>query len=325
MRALIHDAFGEPEEVLHIADRPVPEPGPGQIRLRVRYSPIHNHDIWTIRGSYGFQPELPAPAGTEVFGIVDKLGEGVTGIELDQRGVSGSSFGIWAEYAIVDAAGFIPVPDQLSDETASQLVSMPFSAISLLDFLNVAEGEWIVQNSANGAIGRMVAQLARARGLHVLGLVRRDAGIEELKNQGIGDVVSTADPEWRDQAEKITGGAPIRAGVDSVGGEAAGQILSLLAEEGTLVSFGAMGSPTLEISSWDLIFRDLSVKGFWGAKVNREMEDSKKQALFAELMQYIGTGKLTLPVSGIFDAADIEEAIDAHFTPGRVGKVLLKF
>ncbi|HCG46467.1 zinc-binding dehydrogenase [Corynebacterium flavescens] len=325
MRALIHDSFGEPQDVLHVEERPLPEPGPGQIRLRVRLSPIHNHDIWTIRGTYGFKPELPAPAGTEVLGVVDKLGEGVTGIEVGQRGVSGTSFGVWGDYALVDVAGFIPVPEQLPDEAAAQLVSMPFSALSLLDFLDVEAGDWVVQNSANGAVGRMLAQLARARGVNVLGLVRRNEGIEELKAQGIDTVVSTADPKWREQAAEITGGAPIRAGVDSVGGQSSGQVLSLLAQGGTLVVFGAMAGPTMELPSGPIIFRNLKVKGFWGSQVSRDMDPAKKQGLFAELMQRISAGELTLPVAGVFGPEELPAAIDAHFTPGRVGKVLLQF
>ncbi|MEV9509286.1 alcohol dehydrogenase catalytic domain-containing protein, partial [Klebsiella variicola] len=87
---------------------------------------------WTIRGTYGYKPELPARAGTEAVGIVDALGEGVEGLEIGQRVATGGTFGVWAEYVVAPAAGLIPVADALPDEMAAQLVSMPFSAISLL-------------------------------------------------------------------------------------------------------------------------------------------------------------------------------------------------
>src|SRR6476659_10045496 len=90
MRALIHTAFGDPAEVLEVAERPLPEPGPGQVRVRTLLSPIHNHDLWTIRGTYGFKPELPAASGTEAVGVVDALGEGVEGLRVGQR-VSGGA------------------------------------------------------------------------------------------------------------------------------------------------------------------------------------------------------------------------------------------
>ncbi|MFK4852957.1 zinc-binding dehydrogenase [Microbacterium sp. ZW T6_19] len=325
MRALIHHTFGEPEDVLTVEERPLPEPGPGQVRLRIVLSPIHNHDIWTIRGTYGFKPELPAASGTEALGIVDALGEGVDGLAIGQRVATGGTFGAWAEYIVANAAGLIPVPESLSDEVASQLVSMPFSTISLLEFLEVKPGDWIVQNAANGAVGRMLAQLGAARGVNVLGLVRRSAGVEELRAQGIENVVATDQSDWVEQAAKITGGAPIVAGVDSVGGAASGQVLSLLAENGTLVAFGAMNSPIMEIASGDVIFKQATVKGFWGSKVIQTTDAATRGALFGELIQRVSDGTLTLPVAGVFDAAEAAEAMRASGTPGRVGKVLLKF
>ncbi|WP_435744061.1 zinc-binding dehydrogenase [Microbacterium sp. PMB16] len=325
MRALIHPTFGTPEEVLAVEERPVPEPGRGQVRLRIVLSPIHNHDLWTVRGTYGFKPELPAASGTEALGVVDALGEGVEHLTVGQRVVTGGTFGVWAEYVVTNAAGLIPVPDSLPDESAAQLVSMPFSTVTLLQFLEVEKGDWIVQNAANGAVGRMLAQLGSARGINVLGLVRRSAGVEELRAQGIENVIATDQDDWREQAEALTGGAPVMAGVDSVGGAAAGQVLSLLAEGGTLVAFGAMDSPTMEIASSDVIFKQATVKGFWGSKVIPALDPADRNALFGELFERIGDGTLTLPVAGVFDAADIADAVRASGTPGRVGKVLLRF
>lgn len=325
MRALIHQEFGPAEDVLTLEDRPLPEPGPGQVRLRIALSPIHNHDLWTIRGTYGFKPALPAASGTEALGIVDALGEGVEHLAVGQRVASGGTFGVWAEYALTNAAGLIPVPEALADEQAAQLISMPFSAISLLQFLDVAEGDWIVQNAANGAVGRMLAQLAAARGINVLGLVRRRDGIDELRAQGIEHVVSTEDDDWRTQATAITGGAPIIAGVDSVGGDSSGDVLSLLAENGTLVAFGAMNSPIMNISSGDVIFKQATVKGFWGSKVSQTMDAANRRALFGELIARVSEGSLTLPVAGVFDASDVADAVRASNAPGRIGKVLLKF
>lgn len=324
MRALIHHSFGDPAEVLDVEEVEVPEPGPGQVRVRTLLSPIHNHDLWTVRGTYGYKPELPARAGTEAVGVVDALGEGVEGLTVGQRVATGGTFGVWAEYFVAKAAALIPVSDDVDDETASQLVSMPFSAITLLEFLDVKPGDWIAQNTANGAVGRLVAQLAAARGIHVLGLVRRAAGVDELAALGIGDVVATDADDWRERVAEMTGGAPIVAGVDSVGGSASGEVLSLLAENGTLVVFGAMASPVMELGSGDVIFRQLTVKGFWGSKVSAAMEPARRAALLGELVTRIREGVLTLPVSAVHSFDDVATASRANFEPGRVGKVLLR-
>ncbi|MGN7799773.1 zinc-binding dehydrogenase [Leifsonia sp. 22587] len=324
MKALIHDEFGDPAEVLSVDERPLPEPGAGEVRVRMLLSPIHNHDLWTVRGTYGFKPELPAQAGTEALGVVDALGDGVDQLTVGQRVVTGGTFGVWAEYFVTRAAGLIPVPDALPDESAAQLVSMPFSAISLLESLDLAEGDWLIQNAANGAVGRMVAQLGAARGINVVGLVRRAAGVEELRAQGIERVIATDDADWREQLAALTDGAPLRVGVDSVGGSAAGDVLSTLAVNGTLVVFGAMASPTLELASGDIIFKQATVKGFWGSVVSREMPADQRNRLFQELFARIQDGTLTLPVAGVHALADIRAAVEASGRPGRVGKVLLR-
>lgn len=324
MRALVQPRFGDPAEVLSMQEVPDPEPGPGQVLVRVLLSPVHNHDLWTVRGSYGFKPEMPARAGTEAVGVVEALGEGVEGLQVGQRVATGGSFGAWAELIVAPAAGLIPVPDGMSDEAAAQLVSMPFSAIALLDFLEVSEGDWIVQNAANGAVGRLVAQLAEARGVHVLGLVRRADGVTELREQGIEQVVATDDDGWRDRVREIVGDAPIVAGVDSVGGRSAGDVVSLLAEDGVLVVFGAMASPTMEIGSGDVIFKQVVIKGFWGSKVFAAMSREKRAALMGELVTGIGSGALTLPVEKVYSLDEIADAARANGEPGRRGKILLR-
>ncbi|TAJ46487.1 MAG: NADPH:quinone oxidoreductase [Herbiconiux sp.] len=325
MHALTHATFGEATDVLEVTDRPLPEPGQGEVRVRTVLSPIHNHDLWTIRGTYGFKPELPAASGTEAVGVVDALGEGVTSLEVGQRVVSGGTFGVWAEYFVAKAAGLIPVPDGIADETAAQLISMPFSALSLIDHLGVESGDWIVQNTANGAVGRLVAQFGALRGVRVLGLVRRDAGVDELASVGIRDVVSTEHDGWQDAAAAVLGGASPKAAVDSVGGRSAGDLVGLLGEGGTLWSFGAMGSGDLQISSGALIFKDITVKGFWGSRVSKEMDAAKRGTLFAELFERVGSGQIELPVEAVFSFEDARAAAAASDTPGRVGKILLRF
>lgn len=85
MRSAIHNVFGDPAEVLALGEAPRPEPGPGQVRIKTILAPIHNHDLWTVRGSYGYKPELPAIGGSEAVGTVEALGPDVSGVALGQR------------------------------------------------------------------------------------------------------------------------------------------------------------------------------------------------------------------------------------------------
>ena len=324
MRSAIHTTFGEPADVLQLGDQPVPQPGPGEVRIKTLLSPIHNHDLWTVRGQYGYKPVLPAIGGSEAVGLVDALGEGVQGVSPGQRVTVAGVHGSWAEYFIAPAPLLVPLPPSIADEAAAQLIAMPLSALMLLEFLEVQTGDWIVQNSANGAVGKTLAMLAAARGIHVVNLVRRNAGVEELAALGIGNAVSTAQPDWQFQVRTLLGDATPRAAVDSIGGTAGGDLLALLGEGGLLVSFGSASGEPMQIASGDLIFKQAIVKGFWGSKVSAALPVEDKRRLLGELLGLAASGRLKLPVEAIFDLADISQAAAASLQPGRKGKVLLR-
>lgn len=324
MRSVSYATFGEPGEVLTLVDNPVPQPGPGQVLIRTLLSPIHNHDLWTIRGQYGYKPKLPAIAGTEAVGIVEALGEGVQGLARGQRVAAAGVQGTWAEYFAAPAQGLVPVPEAIADEVAAQLIAMPFSAITLLDFLQVKSGEWIIQNTANGAVGKTLATIAQARGVQVVNLVRRDAGVDELAALGIAHAVSTAREGWKKQVREIVAGAPIRAAVDSIGGSASGDLLELLGEDGLLVSFGRMTAEPMQIASGELIFKHITIKGFWASKISAAMPDTTKLKLFGELLGLAAKGQLKLPVDATYNIADATQAATASAQAGRKGKVLLR-
>ena len=320
MRSVVYESFGVPEQVLKLGERPKPTPGPGQALVRMTLSPIHNHDLMTAAGSYGIKPPLPAVGGTEAVGVVEALGEGVSNLAIGQR-VAGGAAETWAEYYLVDAARALPVPDGVSDETACQLVSMPLSAKMIIESLDLKAGDWIVQNTANGAVGKLVARFAAEKGINVIGLVRRDAAVAELEGLGIANVVSTESPGWAERAKALTGGAPVVRALDSLGGDGPSQLLAVASDGAVLVSFGAMTQRPLKISAGDLLFRGITVKGFWGAKP--PVAPERIGVLLGELVALAAKGDLDLPVDGVFKLEDAAKAAAASDEPGRKGKVVL--
>jgi NADPH:quinone reductase len=323
MRSAIYSSFGNPTEVLTIEERPVPEPGPGKVRIRMGMSAIHNHDLLTIAGQYGVRPDLPAVAGTEAMGIVDALGEGVAHLKAGQR-IAVPGQGTWSDYYLADAARAVPLPDSIPDEAAAQLVSMPLSALTLLDFAEVGKGDWIIQNAANGAVGMALAMFARRRGVNIVNLVRRDDAVAELQSLGIDNVVSTARADWSKDVARLTGGAAIKAAVDGVGGVSSGELLSQLGEKGTLVSFGLMSGEPMQLSASDMIFKQAVVKGFWLAKVGPTISPDRMKSLIGEIVESVASGEVKLGVSDIFSLDDVAKAAAAAGQPRRKGKVLIR-
>lgn len=324
MRSAIHDTFGNPADVLKLRESPVPQPGPGEVRIRMGLSAIHNHDLLTVAGLYGYKPELPAIGGSEAMGTVDALGPGVEGLKPGQRVAASGLRSAWAEYFIASAASVLPLPDSIDDETASQMIAMPLSALVLLEFLGVEEGQWVIQNAATGAVAKVLAMIGQNRGINVVNVVRRDAGIDELEALGIRNTVSSASAGWQDAVRAMTAGAPIAAAVDGVGGAPAGALMSLVGDGGTLVSFGAMSGKPLEISGGDLVFKQAVVKGFWLAKIMRTAKREDIGRWMSELVRLVASGEVRLQTGGVYPLDRIAEAAVASAEPGRAGKILLR-
>ena len=122
----------------------------------------------------------------------------------------------------------------------------------------------------------------------------------------------------------LAGDAPIVRAIDSVAGNAAGELMALLAEGGELISFGSMTGEPLQISSGDVIFKQATVRGFWGSKVMQATKAEDKRRMIGELLTAALDGSLALPVEAVFDLHDAAKAAAASDKPGRSGKILLR-
>ena len=321
MRSVSYSRFGKASEVLEMVERDLPQPGLGQVRVRMVLSPIHNHDLMTVKGVYGIKPELPSVPGTEAVGVVDALGEGVENLKVGQR-VMGGANATWAEYYLANAASSIAVPDSIDDATASQLISMPLSAKMILADLKVSKGEWIIQNAANGAVGKLLNHFAGEAGVNVINLVRREAGVAEMAALGIGNVISTSAEDWRDKVASIAKDAPIVRGLDSIGGDGPEALLSVMAPRSEVVSFGNLSGQKIALSSNAILFKQAVLRGFWGAQNNFPREVIGQ--MIGELVQSAAKGTLKLEVDGVYDIDQARDAAKASDEPGRKGKVAIK-
>ena len=324
MRSATYNEFGRPTEVLSLGDRPIPEPKANEVRVKTVLASIHNHDLLTIRGKYGFKPELPAIGGSEAVGVIDAVGSEVKDLKVGQRVAAASVQATWAEYFVAPEHMIFPIPESLEDEMAAQLIAMPLSALMLLEFLEVESGQWIIHNAANGAVGKSLAMLAAARGINTINVVRSSDAMSELEALDIKNNVNTANEDWKEQVKAILGDDKISAAVDSVGGEDSGDLLSLLGHYGTFAVFGAMSGKPMVLNPTHMIFKQAVLKGFWGSKLSQEMSVENKKRLVNELIECAVDGKLRLPVEATFDLADIIEAVDGKLQAGKSGKVLLK-
>lgn len=288
--------------------------------LRVRRSPIHNHDLATIRGVYGVRPDLPAIGGSEFSGTVEEADAG-SPLRKGAR-VACITQGAWAEFALSPAAGIVPIPDSIPDEAACQLLAMPLSAIVLLDELHVKAGDWIVQNAASGAVGRTLMQEAQRRGINVINLVRREEAERDLRSAGAQHVVVTGG-DWPARVREIGKGAPIVRAIDSISGSEAIAMQRLLGVDGELIVFGGLGAEPMRLDPSLMISREIVVRGFWmNAWMRRPGNADRAASAIRRVFELAMTGELPLPVAGVYPPTRARDALVAAETPGRGGKVL---
>lgn len=324
MRSVVMDRFGAPQTVLGVRDLPMPTPGPGEVRLKLILSPIHTHDLELVRGEYGYRPSMPMTPGSEAVGRVDALGPGVEHLQPGQRVCVAGTNATWAEYFIARAKSVVPLPDALSDEAACQLLAMPLSASMLVNQLELQPGDWMIQNTANGAIGRIVNALARQRGFHVINLVRSTAAADAMRSAGYTHVLASDSPGWANQVAQLTQGVPLLRAVDSLGGDAPNALLGVLDEGGTLVCFGSMASLTLNLHVDNLLYKHATVRGFWAAKQGAVTSPAERERMVQEIIQMVQSGQLTLTVDASYDLADAAQAATAVAQPNRLGKIALR-
>src|SRR5260370_8485756 len=168
MKAIQFEQYGEPAKVLAVQERPLPEPGKGEVRVRILASPINPSDLLFVRGHYaGVQPHFPSPVGFEGVGIVDVLGPQVHRSVPGQRvAVINGKGGNWADYVVVPTERLLPVPDDLPDEQVASFLINPASAIVMLrHVLAIPQGEWLLQSAAGSEIERSIIKLANHNGI----------------------------------------------------------------------------------------------------------------------------------------------------------------
>lgn len=328
MKAVVFDRCGEPAEVLRLEERPTPEPRPGQVRVRMRASPINPSDLLFIRGDYGQKPSLPATPGFEGVGVVTASGGGLLGWRVKGRRVAvlNGITGNWQEEVIIPARQAVPVPDGIPDDQAAMAFVNPASAVVMVrHILRPRRHEWLLQTAAGSALGRMVIRLGRRDGFRTLNVVRRREQAEELRQLGADHVICTADESLEMRVRDVTGGEGVRCAIDAVGGATGSEVVRCLGRQGRLLVYGILSGEPLTIPSRTLIAGSKAVQGFWLSDWMRGQGVLTLLGLFREVFGLLKEGVLTSEVGQTFPLDRVAEAVRAAAEPARSGKVLLRF
>lgn len=323
MKRIELDAYGVPEDVAHCVDAPdVGAPDAGEVVFEVIAFPINPADIGFCRGTYRIRPPLPATPGAECVGRVTAVGDGVTHVKPGDLVINLQREN-WASQRRVKAEDAVPIPAGLDLKQAAMLrINPPTALLMLSDLVDLKPGDWVIQNVANSAVGRLVVILAKARGLRTVNVTRREDVFGELTALG-ADICLTDGPDLAERVADATRGAAIPLGLDAVSGKATARVASCVKDEGTICTYGSMTGEAPSVSVADVVFRGLTFTGFMLGRFMARRTAEEIRAIYADLGDQMAKGIIHAPVDSVYPIEDIRGALIRVQTGGRHGKVLV--
>ena len=321
MKAAQFKNTGVPTEVLEIVDLPIPNPAPGEIRVKITKANIIPADIMFIQGMYGIQPELPQIGGFEATGSVDACGDGVN-MPIGS-GVIFTATGTWTEYVCVAANSVIPKPAAMSDDIACQAFVNPLTAYGMLIEADLEEGDFLMITAAASAFSKFVIQIAASRGINVIGTVRRDEQKQALLDLGATAIINEKSENIYKAVKAATDGVMVKAAFDAVGGELGDKVINALQMNGKMLVYGMLSLQPIPLNSDLLIFKNITIKGFWLTTWFMSLSGDERRSIVPKILGMLTTETLKADVEAAYSLDNIVDAIKHMEAPGRSGKILL--
>ncbi|XP_078423471.1 enoyl-[acyl-carrier-protein] reductase, mitochondrial isoform X1 [Cetorhinus maximus] len=327
--ALVYHQHGEPLRVIQLETLKSPQLRDSDIRAQMLAAPINPSDINMVQGTYPILPDLPAVGGNEGVGQVLDVGSKVTHLKPGDWVIpSDTGLGTWRTEAVGDMNGFIKVPNNIPLLCAATLGVNPCTAYRMLcDFETLKPGDSVIQNAANSGVGQAAIQIAKARGLKTINVIRQRPDLQQLTDSlmSLGaDYVITEEalrkPEMKELFKKVP--RP-RLALNGVGGRSATEILRHLEKGGTIVTYGGMAKQPVTVPVSALIFNNVKIRGFWVTQWKRDQGHDLLQEMISELCDFIQAGMLRAPVCTKIKFQDYQTALKAATTPFISSKQIL--
>jgi len=321
MKAVRIERTGGPE-VMQLVEAPLPEPGPGEIRVRLGAVGVNFIDIYRRSGLYPV--ELPHTPGLEGAGSIDAVGPGVRGLEPGDRVAFADAQGTYAQFVVLPAARAVRLPDAVSDQQGAAAMLQGMTAHYLaVDTYPIRDGDTVLIHAGAGGVGSLLVQVAVRRGARVLATVSTPEKAEVAREAGAEEVILYTEQDFEAEVRRLTGGKGVQAVYDSVGRSTFLKSLACLAPRGILVSFG-QSSGTIEPFDPALLGRQGSLYLTRPSLFHYVAEPASLERRAGEVLGWVAEGSLRLRIGLVLP---LEEAAEAHRRlagRGTIGKLLLE-
>lgn len=314
-------------EVLQLDELPVPEPGEGEVRLRVKAIGLNRAEVMYRKGQYLYEPKLPSKLGYEASGVVEAIGAGVDPAWLNKTASTVPAFeltryGVYGEVAIVPAAALAEYPSTLSYEQGTSIWMQYITAYgALVHFGKISRGDFVLLTAASSSVGLAAIEIAKAEGAVSIAATRTSAKKAELLALGADHVIVTGEEDLVARVNEITGGKGARIVFDPVAGPGLEVLARATAAGGTIFEYGGLDPKPTPYPLFTALGRGLTIKGYTMFEVvtHPEAFRTAKQYIF----DHIAAGDFKPRVDKVFPLSEIVAAHRYMESNAQIGKIVV--
>jgi len=322
MRAVVIDGYGGPD-VLRIEDVQQPDPGTGDIRVRVRAFGVNRADVLQRRGRYPPPPDAPQNIpGLEYAGEVESVGPGAKHVARGDRVMGIVGGGGYAQFLVTPAALAVPIPADMSFTDAAAVPEVFVTAHDALERLMLVRGEWVLVHAVGSGVGTAALQLALARGAHCIGTSRTSSKLEKAAELGMEVGVNTEKEDLRDVVLGVVDSG-VDAVIDLIGGPLFQETMDVMAPRGRIVVVGLTGGSRADLDLGLLLRKRLRIEG----TVLRSRSVAERTAVvrsFREkVLPLLARGTARPIVDRVFDFEDVRAAHEHLESNASFGKLVV--
>ena len=323
MRALVVESLAENYAGCAVRDVPTPEPGPGEVLVRVKAASVNFPDLLMTRGEYQFKPPLPFTPGIDLSGEITALGEGVDRWKLGEAVVGGARLGGFAEYAVLSAEAVKPKPQRLTFAQAAAYGAAYLTAyVALVRRAQLQPGEWVLVHGAAGGVGLAAVDLAKVLGARVIAASASEEKLKVIADEYAPDATLNVTGGFREQVKEITGGRGADVIYDPVGGDVFDESVRCIAFDGRLLVIGFTSGRIPTVSVNMPLIKGFSVMGVRAGEYGRRFPERGRENADA-VWKLADEGKIRPRVHAELPLDRWREAFDLLANRQVIGKAII--
>lgn len=320
MQAVIADGSGG----IELVERPVPQPGPGEVLIKVAAAGVNRPDVLQRKGHYPPPPGAPDILGLEIAGEVIETGKGAEQL-IGQRACALVAGGGYAEYCTAAAGVCLPVPKVLSLVEAAAMPETLFTVwVNLFERGFAADGDWVLVHGGTSGIGTMAISLGNLFGLKTIVTCGTDTKCSKARDLGAHTAINYRTQDFVEEVHRVTGRHGVDIVIDMIGGDYVPRNLACLAEEGRHVSIAVQGGPSAEIRIFDIMRRRLTLTGSTLRPRPIEFKIMVADEISRTVWPYVQGGRLKPVIDNVFPLSEVEKAHERMESNGHIGKIVLE-